>query len=154
MSDDSATIGVRVPLDSDGFLRRECPTCEREFKWLHTPQDGAVGAAISEGGYYCPYCGVQAASWFTKAQALLARNVVATDVVGPMIAKLSKDISRNSRGAIGMSMNYTPPDKMDPLTEVDDMRRVNFACHEAEPVKVLDEWSKDVYCLICGVIAS
>ena len=26
------------PLDSDGFLYRECPICEREFKWLHTPE--------------------------------------------------------------------------------------------------------------------
>ncbi len=36
MSDDEVMLEISMPLDSDGFLRRECPTCEREFKWLHT----------------------------------------------------------------------------------------------------------------------
>lgn len=27
------SFGMTIPLDSDGFLRRECPICEREFKW-------------------------------------------------------------------------------------------------------------------------
>ena len=33
MTYDKVTLGMTIPLDSDGFLRRECPTCEREFKW-------------------------------------------------------------------------------------------------------------------------
>ncbi len=33
MSDDEVSFRMTIPLDSDGFLRRECPTCEREFKW-------------------------------------------------------------------------------------------------------------------------
>ncbi len=32
MTDDKVSFGMTIPLDSDGFLRRECPTCEREFK--------------------------------------------------------------------------------------------------------------------------
>ena len=28
-------LSVPFPLDSEGFLRRECPSCRREFKWLH-----------------------------------------------------------------------------------------------------------------------
>ncbi|MCA1645356.1 MAG: hypothetical protein LC797_07780 [Chloroflexi bacterium] len=35
------------------------------------------------------------------------------------------------------------------LDEVDDMRRVNFECHD-EPVKVLDDWNDPVHCLVCG----
>ncbi len=30
---------MAVPLDSDGFFRRECPTCERELKWLAVGDD-------------------------------------------------------------------------------------------------------------------
>lgn len=34
------------PLDSDGFLRRECPTCEREFKWLPSCEGEAEQAKL------------------------------------------------------------------------------------------------------------
>lgn len=33
--DDEIKISVSIPLDDDGFLRRECPTCEQEFKWFN-----------------------------------------------------------------------------------------------------------------------
>jgi DNA-directed RNA polymerase subunit RPC12/RpoP len=156
VSDDNVAIGMSLPLDSDGFLRRECPTCEREFKWLYTPYEAGAEALVSDGGYYCPYCGVQAPpnSWLTQAQVVLAQNAVATEVVGPMIEKLSKDMSRTSSGMISVSMQYKPPEKMDPLTEVDDMRRADFTCHASEPVKVLDEWDREIYCLICGATTS
>jgi hypothetical protein len=42
------------------------------------------------------------------------------------------------------------PERLDPLTEADDMTRVDFACHPSEPLKVLDDWRKAVRCLICG----
>jgi hypothetical protein len=34
---DEVQLSMSLPLDGDGFLRRECPTCEREFKWLPSP---------------------------------------------------------------------------------------------------------------------
>jgi hypothetical protein len=40
-----------------------------------------------------------------------------------------------------------PPE---PLTESDDMIRVDFVCHPTEPVKVLEDWANPVHCLICG----
>src|SRR4051812_31624365 len=70
---DERSTSVPVPLDSEGFLRRECPTCEREFKWL--PSDDSE--PVEPGGYYCPYCGIQAPveHWLTKPQAEFAREV-------------------------------------------------------------------------------
>jgi hypothetical protein len=44
-------IPMSVPLDSDGFIRRECPTCERELKWRPT-SEGEEGAPTPEGGYF------------------------------------------------------------------------------------------------------
>jgi DNA-directed RNA polymerase subunit RPC12/RpoP len=159
MSDDEVTLGMSVPLDSDGFLRRECPTCEREFKWLPNSDDETEDAAAPDGGYFCPYCGIQApdGQWFTKAQIELAQNMVATQVVGPMLDDFTRglqNVGRRSGGLLSVSGRYDAPDEMDPLTEVDDMRRADFECHPSEPVKVLDDWDTPVRCLICGEAAS
>jgi hypothetical protein len=145
-----------MPLDSDGFLRRECPTCERELKWYYTPPEDVGNAApIDGGGYFCPYCGVQAEAdtWLTRAQAELAQSMVAAQVLGPMLKKFGDDmkgIGRGSGGMIGAKVTYDVPDELDPITEIDDMTRVDFECHPTEPVKILDDWDKLVRCVICG----
>lgn len=154
MNDDEVTVGMAVPLDSDGFLRRECPTCEREFKWLAaTDEDDASDPP--DGGYFCPYCAIQAPpdAWFTQAQLELAENIVARDVVGPMLDDFSRDLKRMGRqsgGLLDVTVSHDGPEEMDPLVEEDDMRRVDFPCHPAEPIKVLDDWDGPVHCLMCG----
>ena len=155
MSDDEVTLGMSVPLDSDGFLRRECPTCEREFKWLPSGEDDGESTEAPDGGYFCPYCAIQAPpdSWLTNAQIELAQNLVAREVVEPMLKGFTRDFNRVGRlsgGLLRMSASYDVPDAMDPLTEADDMRRVDFLCHPAEPLKVRDDWDEQVHCLICG----
>jgi hypothetical protein len=48
---------VSLPLDEDGCLRRECPVCERQFKWWPTP-DHKVDAEEMRGeieAYICPH---------------------------------------------------------------------------------------------------
>jgi hypothetical protein len=158
MSDHQVELSMQIPLDSEGFLRRECPTCEREFKWLHTSGEEEVTEPGAGGGYFCPYCGVQAppSDWLTQAQIELAQNIVETEVVGPMVKKFSNDVKKifSSGGMINASVSYDKPDKLDPLIEADDMRRVEFGCHPSEPLKVLDDWHKPVHCLICGKASS
>lgn len=142
---------MAVPLDRDGFLRRECPTCEREFKW-YASEDG-TGAPAPVGGYYCPYCAIQAPAdgWFTAAQIELAQNTIMREMVGPELELMAKDLRRSGSGSlIKIDMEYHKPPAMDPLVEADDMRRVDFECHPSEPIKVLDDWSGDVHCLICA----
>lgn len=159
MSDDATAVGMSVSLDSDGFLRRECPTCEREFKWLPSSDDDDAEVTMPpDGGYYCPYCAIQApdGEWFTTAQVELAQNIVATKVVGPMLKNFSRDLNstgRRSDGFLSASAKYDAPDEMEPLSEVDDMKRVDFRCHPGEPVKVLEDWDEPVHCLVCGAIA-
>lgn len=147
-------IKMSLPLDSDGFLRRECPTCEREFKWLHTPA-GQQSVAAPEAGYFCPYCGVQApaGSWWTKPQVEAQHARVYDEVVKPKLDDLAESARRASTGFIKVDMKTTGPPKPPPLTEPDDMRRVDFACHPTEPVKVLDDWNQHVHCLVCGSVA-
>ena len=138
MTDDKVSFRMTIPLDSDGFLRRECPTCEREFKWR--PSEAEAEEQDEPGdtvGYFCPYCGVQAPddAWLTQAQVALAQNIVEREFISPMVSRLGV---------------YEEPGKLDPLTEADDMTLVIFACHPSEPLKVLDDWRKPVYCLLCG----
>ncbi|MGK2851111.1 MAG: hypothetical protein ACSLFN_09405 [Candidatus Limnocylindrales bacterium] len=148
---DESTTEMSVPLDSDGFLRRQCPTCEKDFKWLSSA--AGEGEPAPDGGYYCPYCAVQAPtdSWFTTEQIELAQNTVMREVLAPELDKMARDLRRNSRGSfLRLEVSYDKPQAMDPLVESDDMRRVDFDCHPTEPVKVLDDWNRDVHCLICG----
>jgi hypothetical protein len=154
MSDDEVAVGMSIPLDSDGFLRRECPTCEREFKWLPSTDD-EVAAEAPAGGYFCPYCVIQAPpdAWFTKAQLELAETIVAREVVGPMLDSFSRDlkrIGRQSGGLLDIEVSRDEPEDVGDLVEEDDMRRVGFSCHPSEPIKVLDEWMDPVHCLMCG----
>jgi hypothetical protein len=142
MNDDPSTT-VSLPLDSDGFLRRECPHCERELKWRPTPE-GEQGYPAPEGGYYCPCCGQQAEvnSWFTKAQVAHV-DQVAADLADPLI--------RDAANELGASYEPSGPRDLSPLPpEPNDMRRVDFECHPAEPVKVADDWADPVHCLVCG----
>lgn len=158
---------VPVPVDGDGFLRRECPTCEREFKWLPTKnEDEATAAAGDEDRsepdpqYFCPYCGVPASvnAWHTKAQVAVAMEMVEREVVEPQLEELERtlrDLNRTSRGLIHLEANLereSRPPAPD-LSEIDDMRRIDFVCHPSEPLKVLDSWDEPVRCLVCGTAA-
>lgn len=154
MSGGEVNLGMSIPLDSDGFLRRQCPVCEREFKWLFTSDDAGTSAVMAAGGYFCPYCGIQASpdQWFTRDQLELAENIFITEVVGPMLKQGPDEMGTISPGSDGLMSAgaHTAPAKRDPLTEVDDMTRVDFGCHPSEPVKLIDTWSKPARCLICG----
>jgi DNA-directed RNA polymerase subunit RPC12/RpoP len=164
MSDD-VQLSVPLPLDGDGFLRRECPTCEREFKWLPSPDEtegedaGAAAVEPTEApeSYYCPYCGVTAPpeAWLTKAQVAVVQEVVRREFIDPGLDKLGRELeglNRNSGGLFGIEMRLQrdEPEPAPKLDETDDMRRVDFTCHPAEPVKVLDDWERPVRCLLCG----
>ena len=166
---DEVELSMSIPLDEDGFLRRECPTCEREFK-LFVPDDDELEEELegefedeferesaSADAYFCPYCGVQAPTnaWWTKEQLQFAANKVEREVVGPELDKYLrglKDIERSSGGLIEVTPGPVEvPEEAEPLIETaDDMRRIDFKCHPDEPVKVVPEWLRDVYCLICG----
>lgn len=162
MSEES--LQMSVPLDRDGFLRRECPTCEREFKWLPSATDDAAAPADSgedSPSYTCPYCGIQApaGSWATKAQVELAQSIVMREVVGPQLGEFGRELERMNRQTGGLvtfsaELKHDEPTSDPTLTESDDMRRVDFACHPGEPLKILEDWQGGVYCLVCGTAAT
>src|SRR5438309_1516093 len=97
---DQVSIPMSLPFDSDRFLRRECPTCEREFKWLPT-RSGEEGIPTPDGGYFCPYCAVQASAnaWFTKAQRELAKAKAYNQVMRPELDKLQRRLEGFNQSA-------------------------------------------------------
>ena len=62
---------IELPLDQDGFLRRECPHCGDEFKWHSCgPANEEAEQQPTSETFYCPLCGQPAGpdSWWTQTQ--------------------------------------------------------------------------------------
>lgn len=151
MSDGDFSVSVEVPLDSDGFLRRECPSCERQFKWF-AHDDGSEDVEHVDQ-YFCPLCGVGAdtESWWTPQQLEYAQGAA-----GPEIDRAVQEAMKDAfKGLKGMSYkedrNFTLGiESTDPPPEPDDMVIVEPPCHPNEPIKVPEEVTSSVHCLICG----
>jgi Zn ribbon nucleic-acid-binding protein len=137
---------MTVPLDSDGYLRRACPTCRRQFKWL--PQRDSEPAPA--GGYHCPYCATQADpdSWWTDDQIRLAE----AHAVNMAQEELNKALSGMRRSSGPIRINYKAGSRtpIPRLTEPDDMTITTPHCHASEPIKIDASWDRDIHCLACG----
>lgn len=145
---------VSFPLDSEGFLRRSCPKCRREFKWLHAE---SAGEAAAPEEYYCPYCGMGASpeAWFTPGQIEHVKAMAFNEVVRPALKGVGRSLNRRRRsssGPVRVTGRFQMPSarRAPPLSERDDMKRVEFNCHPTEPVKVDEAWEGAVHCLCCG----
>lgn len=149
--DDEISIPVNLPLDSDKFLRRECPACERQFKWF--AHDEGDPDAEPTDQYFCPLCGVPAGTdqWWTPDQLEYVQGAA-----GPELDRLVQDeLGDAFKGLEGISFEPDPNftlgiDAPDPLVEPDDMVIVEPPCHPNEPLKVPEDAAEHVFCLVCG----
>lgn len=147
-------IPVSIPLDNDGFMRRQCPSCLRQFKWHHGPANEEAEGQRSPTTYFCPLCGVPAATdqWMTSEQQEYAQGMalpVALQALDDELGSMFKGMnSRNFK--IKQTGHLDIPDEPDPLTEPDDMMIVASPCHGWEPIKVPDDSSSPLHCLVCG----
>jgi hypothetical protein len=145
------SLPVSVALDKDGFLRRECPNCERQFKWFHHDKGDPEAEVVDQ--FFCPFCGVPAEtkSWWTQAQIEYIR-----DMAAPEIQRYVRDaLTDASKGMQGVSLRLTGDyagglAEPEPLTEADDMVIVEPPCHPNEPLKVPVDLTQDLHCLVCG----
>lgn len=145
---------VSLPLDSDGFLRRQCPTCDRQFKWHDGPANEQAEGQAVVSAYFCPICGDPALvdQWWTSEQvqhingvALPAALQGVNDELDSMFRGMN---SKNFR--ITKKGQFDIPDEPDPLMEPDDMMIIASPCHAWEPVKVPEGSTSPFYCLVCG----
>ena len=143
-------MDVALPLDFDGFLRRECPNCEQEFKWHNGKTDAAPEDYLYPDVHWCPLCGESAAldQWWTPRQLEYVRSVAA----GPVIDQLTDDLFKGLDDSkfVKVTRNSSKREVPDPLVEPDDMTILEPPCHPWEPIKVPDNASPPFYCLICG----
>ena len=147
-------IGVTIPLDEDGFIRRECPHCLRQFKWHSGPANDEAEQHQDPHTYYCPLCGQPAApdSWWTQEQLNYAEGVAT-----PAAVRLVEDeFKRAFKGMnskhfkIEMKDNFDTANEPMPMVEPDDMVIVASPCHSYEPIKVPETESGPFHCLVCG----
>lgn len=157
-TDDGFTTGVSIPLDEDGFLGRECPTCEGPFK-IHGDDYDALPADPVQT---CPYCGHEQdhSSFLTRAQVErvdAAVNAIAEqyvhDALNQMLGKAFGGPKRRSRRGsfISIETSYKPgsppPIKTLPAIVEDQVRRIVkcSACGNRHAV-----FSASSFCPICG----
>ncbi len=132
---------ISLPLDKDGFLRRECPTCQGQFKWHHGPTGDEPEHAADPPLYYCPLCGAPSGldSWWTQEQAKYLGTIALGEATTGLHEE-SKRLERRTRG--GIVSFKASRDQAEPphsLHEPDDMGIVASPCHPWEPVKVPEQ---------------
>lgn len=145
------SYSVQLPLDNDGFLRRQCPHCLQEFKWHHGPTAGRPEGETDPPVYFCPRCGVSAApdQWWTQDQLAFMEEYIA----GPALREATDEIEKAFRGARGVTLKRGRLDEPEPpaaFHEPNDMIILAPPCHPWEPVKVPGQATTQVYCLLCG----
>lgn len=141
-----------MPLD-EGFLRRQCPNCNREFKWHSGPTEDRPADATDPPFYYCPYCGSPAGhdDWWTEAQLSQAQQLVAGEGARRINDELRAMAKRQRGGFVKLTVTPVPePEPPSPMVEPSDMVAVSPPCQPWEPFKVLEDWTEPVHCLICG----
>jgi len=145
-------ISMTLPLDSDGFLRRECPYCKREFKVFPSQEENVVEKETVILELFCPYCGQSAAknSWWTQEQLRYAKEIALKKVLEPELEGFGKSLESISRGSFVKVRTEKPSFKTPKIhEEADDMKLLDLPCCN-ERIKFEENWKGDVHCIICG----
>ena len=168
-------ISISLPLDKDGFFRRECPLCCREFKLLlkeeelndltqkslklflleeKEKENNSDDSDDQQKEYICPYCGQASPdnSWWTKEQLayinIFAKNIAAKMLNEHLIRPLQSKFSGSSSSIRfkGKEMEEQEP-WISP--ETDDMDVFELPCCQRK-MKIDDSWKGKVHCFFCG----
>ena len=103
--------------------------------------------------YYCPRCGASAAApsqWSTEEQLAFAQQ----SILGPALREVTDELEKMFRGTEGMTYRRGQLEEPEPpasLQEPNDMIIVAPPCHPWEPIKVPEDATSRVFCLICGL---
>jgi len=169
-------VNLPFPLDEDGFFRRECPFCHKEFKvllekeeltdlaqegidsfMLEKKETNLTESESSETEFVCPYCGQRAPSdsWWTQEQLayvrVVAKNIMAKIVNEKLIRPLKRAFRRSSSDMVSIQFEGKEIEQQEPWIspELDDMEIFDLPCCERK-IKVEENWQGKVYCFFCG----
>ena len=152
-------VTIQLPTDN-GFLRRECPSCKRQFKWYTEPTEDRPEQYVDPSSYFCPYCGASASSdsWHTPRQFEHAESHALAHVESEASKQLERTVrnfnrkSQSTSGLFNVSMKLERGRQIRKLTmqEPSDMNQVQSPCHPWEPIKITEDWVGEIHCLFCG----
>ncbi|MDQ3264306.1 MAG: hypothetical protein M3Y59_11690 [Myxococcota bacterium] len=165
----SIQLDLRLPNDSLGFVRRECPHCRRQFKTRRRAFDGRVlmrrlGAAVTHENaqdiqlglgerFSCFYCGkVGPADDFLTADQKEFVERLSTSLVEHLrfeqLSQVVRTLSDNPRPTFVPVRPAAMPAGMP--GELEDMRPFPLTCCNDE-VKAAAGWNQPFHCPACGV---
>lgn len=148
---------MNMPLDGP-FIRRECPSCARQFKWHHGPTEDRPADALDivSSSYFCPYCAIEAEAdqWWTQDQVDYMREIAMGSAMQAIADEVKQTLRPRRNKMLSFSVKSSDVQTPSPLTEPPDMVIVQSPCHPWEPIKVLDDWTERIHCLVCGEIFS
>jgi hypothetical protein len=172
-------LDVSFPLDDDGFLRRECPLCNREFKMkptsaeLRSEAEHTTHAMLAQAAEpsaddeadagevrdrWCPYCGQQAptTSWWTQEQvaylSVFARNIMARLVNEHLVRPMKRSLGGAPRGGLfSIEFKGSEMEEQEPwiAPEPNDMSQFALPCCNRE-LKITNAAEEVVHCFFCG----
>jgi uncharacterized Zn-finger protein len=145
-------IPMTLPLDSDGFLRRECPYCKREFKVFPSQKEEDMEESNVIVELFCPYCGQSAGknSWWTGEQRRYAKEIALKKVLEPELEELGKSLENIGKGSFIKIKMEKPSFKTPKIhEEADDMKLFDLPCCK-ERIKLEENWKGYVHCIVCG----
>jgi hypothetical protein len=171
-------MNLSFPLDDDGFFRRECTFCCKEFKVLLEKEEltdlsqkgvdsfmlegkeeetNLTESESSETEFTCPYCGQRTPSnsWWTQEQlayvGIVAKNIMAKIVNENLIRPLERTFRRSSAGMVSIRFEGKEMEQQEPWIspEVNDMEIFDLPCCQRK-IKIEENWLDKVYCFFCG----
>lgn len=171
---------INLPLDSDGFLRRECPYCIRQFKveikaeerqslieqqlqaYLlqqgvqQQEEEGSDSISEDVNDLWCPYCGQRASpsDWWTQEQLayvnIFAYNIMA-QTLNKEFAHLKRKTSRSSKGLISIKLDFKEMPYKEPwISPESDDMALYNLPCCGTALKLKDGWCRTYYCIQCG----
>jgi len=150
-------IPMVLPLN-EGFLRRECPHCERQFKVrVQQPDDVLEEHELTELELtnFCPLCHepAPANTWWTKEQIEYQNQVTTAAVSDELHGMLTRTFAglNQPRGPFRVEIERNEVEEPKSLDEPHDMIRVDPPCHQETPLKIPVTWGRDVACFECGI---
>ena len=174
------SFSISLPLDSDGFLRRECPLCLRQFKIETTEADrhsliereleayllqegleiraeGADTTGANEDELWCPYCGQTAprGQWWTQEQIayihVFAYNIMAQIINDQLIRPMKRRFPRRRGGLVTIKFEGKLMEYQEPwISPEPDDMAIHTLPCCDLRVKVDEDWSRPMYCYRCG----
>jgi hypothetical protein len=179
--DDSKTVSLSVSIgtDRDGFLRRECVSCGREFKTEIDASDltWALAAECERAGLEvgmtaaddelaprlrCPFCGHDApgTEMHTPETVDYMKRLVYREYVVPMLNQFTADLEKSfgrrgrSGGLFSISMEFKGSHEISPVRpmhgpESPDMKIIQFLCC-GKRIKLPEAWWDVETCPYCG----